>query len=264
MRSSFASSLGQPRRTARRIKTLPVYKERQQQRAFQDLRESRTKPSTQGMSVRTVNTDNNVSSYEEIVSVLSKARRSKCSSAKRRRNIARSLGLEKTLFLPKEYLRLKVKENLTIFTNPYTGKVYGKTEKVIGAPERHVYTRNIDAVPDMIDIGMKISRMQALLHPLVKVEISAKAVRLLRRVSIVFSGLPEYKFRMLVGAITRESRAKLLKESLETLPRRRPKPVRAGDYPRRFRRGVVNHPRYGDIPILIAKDRTGEAAKPSP
>jgi hypothetical protein len=240
-------------------------KSRPQQRGFQELRElrSKTRASKDASSEGCKSSDKFVPSKDEIKSALARIRNYTCSSAKKRRLIARVLRLEKTLFTPKEMMKTGKGPNKTLYTHPYTGHIYGVSKVTTDCVGRYVYTRNVDNFPDQYNIDKKISLMQTLIQLLTEYELPDWGLKILRRVSVCFAGLEIHPFVNLVGRTLTQSLRLQVETKLETKLRRRPKPARTGERIPSYRkkRGVVRHPRYGDIPVFLTEDRNSSRRK---
>jgi len=200
-----------------------------------------------------------------IIKRLGEIRGLSCSTAKKRRLIARLLCLEKTLFTPVNMLKV-VRDGKTIFTNPYTGQVYGVSQKCGTHPLRWVNTRATDFAYDQRVINMRIRKIQTLLYHLTVVEISPRQVKTLRRLAVAFNAIPGPQFRKLIDGITLAARsAKSQTGALETLAWRKPNPTCIGGrLPSRhvkLTKGVVRHPRYGDLPVFLPKQRKPAAGR---
>jgi len=171
--------------------------------------------------------------------------------------MARVLRLEKILFMPKQVERVP-KGNYTLYTNPQTGKVYGKSNRPSQGRPGLVYTRNFDDTCfDFTGLERKIKTMQYLLHLLTDVELTPHAAKALRRVSIIFGSMYCPSYRKVMKGLICYARGR--REVLEIEVRNptfgnrlKPLRVRSSQRQQRFTvvRGVVRHPLYGDIPTF--------------
>jgi hypothetical protein len=246
----------------RRRRKAPSEKKRQQIRAFQELRVTRSKHTPKDTTAGVVKARHPkmIPPQDAIKSELARVRNLRCSPAKKRRLIARFLNLEKTLFQPKEFYKVR-RGNVTLFTNIYTGQIYGKSERPSDIQLRYVNTRNVDYCADHYAIDIKISKFQCLLHYLTRVALDNSSIKLLRRLVVCFGGLHgRNEFKPLVTKLISRARGTEKKEDrFETQAWRKPYPAcTGGRLPNlhvKMKRGVVSSPRYGDIPVLLAKER---------
>jgi len=153
------------------------------------------------------------------------------------------------------------KGDYTLYTNPKTGKVYRKIDKVSDKTYL-INTRNHDDY-EFDDLSKKIRSIQYWLLLLTEERLTLKAAKLMRRLSICFGSFSSEVFRRIVVKQTTLLIGTLkLEERLDTLPPHRH--YAEADLPHGpFNRpgGVVSHQRYGDIPLFFAERRARGAAR---